>query len=150
MNFSIATENDLPDWLGMALALWPYESKADMQSLFHTLFASGNDAMFICRTDEGIAAGFANISIRKDYVEGSNSSPVGYIEGIYVKPEFRKQGIAKKFIELAEDWSRKRGCSELGSDTEVENTQSRNFHRHIGFDGESHIVHFVRPIKPIR
>ena len=41
MNFSAATENDLPDWLEMVLALWQYESKEDMQSLFHTLFTSG-------------------------------------------------------------------------------------------------------------
>ena len=147
MNFSIASKNDFPDWLEMALALWSHESKSDMESLFHTLFASENDEMLICKMDHGVAVGFANISIRKDYVEGSNSSPVGYIEGIYVKPEFRKQGIAKKFIELAEEWSRKRGCTELGSDTEVENIESQKFHRHIGFDGESHIVHFIRRIK---
>ena len=146
MNFSAATINDLPDWLEMALALWSYESKSDMEVLFHTLFASENDEMLICKTDEGIAVGFANISVRKDYVEGSNSSPVGYIEGIYVKPEFRKQGIAKKFIELAEEWSCKRGCIEIGSDTEVENIESQKFHRHIGFEGESHIVHFIKPI----
>ena len=147
MNFAVATKNDLPDWLEMALALWPHESKEDMESLFHTLFISENDQMLICKTDEGIAAGFANISIRKDYVEGSNSSPVGYIEGIYVKPEFRKKGIAKKFVELAEDWSREKGCTELGSDTELENIESQKFHRHIGFDGESRIVHFIKSIK---
>jgi aminoglycoside 6'-N-acetyltransferase I len=146
MNFKFATSSDLPDWLGMALALWSYESKEDMESLFHTLSASDNDEVLIARTAEGIAAGFANISIRKEYVEGSNSSPVGYIEGIYVKPEYRKQGIAKKFIEFAEDWSRIRGCTELGSDTEIENVESQKFHRHTGFGGESHIVHFMKTI----
>jgi aminoglycoside 6'-N-acetyltransferase I len=146
MLFTTAAKNDLSDWLAMALALWPYESKEDMESLFHTLYTSDNDEILIAKTDEGIAVGFANISIRKDYVEGSNSSPVGYLEGIYVRPEFRKQGIAKRFIELAEDWSHKRGCTELGSDTEIENTESRNFHRHIGFTGESHIVHFIKKI----
>ena len=145
MNFSVVVNEDLSDWLEMALALWPYESKDDMESLFHTLFLSETDEMLIARTDEAIAAGFANISIRKDYVEGSNSSPVGYIEGIYVKPEFRKQGIARKFIELAEEWSRKRGCTELGSDTEAENIESQNFHRKF-FPGESSIVHFIKKI----
>jgi aminoglycoside 6'-N-acetyltransferase I len=146
MNFTIAAKNDLPDWLEMALALWHYESKEDMESLFHTLFVSDTDEMLIARTDERIAVGFANISIRKEYVEGSSSSPVGYIEGIYVKPEFRKQGVAKKFIELAEDWSRQRGCKELSSDTEVENIESQNFHLNVGFGKPSHIVHFIRTI----
>jgi aminoglycoside 6'-N-acetyltransferase I len=131
----------------MALDLWSYESKEDMEALFHTLFASENDEMLIARIDDGIAAGFANISIRKEYVQGSNSSPVGYIEGIYVKPEFRKQGIAKKFIELAENWSRHRGCKELGSDTEVENVESQKFHARVGFGKSSHIVHFIKKIK---
>lgn len=146
MNFTDVTQSDLNDWLEMALALWPYESKSDMLSLFDTLMASENDRMLIARTDEGTAAGFANVSIRKEYVEGSNSSPVGYIEGIYVKSEFRKQGIAKKFVELTEVWSRERGCTEMGSDTEIENTESQNFHRRIGFSGESHIVHFIKKI----
>jgi hypothetical protein len=43
-----------------------------MESLFYTLFTSENDEMLMARTDEGIAAGFANISIRKEYVEGWN------------------------------------------------------------------------------
>ena len=146
MIFTVAKKDDLTDWLEMALALWSYESKEEMESLFHTLYTSDNDEMLIARTDEGIGAGFANISIRKDYVEGSNSNPVGYIEGIYVKPEFRKQGIAKKFIEQAEEWTRQRGCTELGSDTEIENIESQNFHRRIGFEGESHIVHFIKRI----
>jgi aminoglycoside 6'-N-acetyltransferase I len=146
MNFYPATTNDFSDWLEMALALWPYETREDMESLFHTLFASENDEILIARTDQGVAAGFANISIRKEYVEGSNSSPVGYIEGIYVKPEFRKQGVAKKFIDLAEEWSRERGCKELGSDTEIENTESQKFHLHIGFGKPSHIVHFIKGI----
>ncbi len=146
MIFSIVHKEDFSDWLEMALALWPYESREDMESLFHTLFASENDEMLISRTGDGLAVGFANISIRKEYVEGSNSSPVGYIEGIYVKPEFRKQGIAKKFVELAEDWSRKRGCTEMGSDTEVENVESQKFHRRIGFTSESQIVHFIKPL----
>ncbi len=146
MNFSSAPKTDLPDWLEMALSLWPSENKGDMESLFYTLFASENDEILISRADDGIATGFANLSIRRDYVEGSNSSPVGYIEGIYVKPEFRKQGIAKEFISLAEDWSRKHGCTELASDTEIENIESQKFHRHIGFDGEQTIVHFIKKI----
>ena len=138
--------DDLPDWLEMALALWSYETTDDMDSLFRNLYYSESDEMLIARSGEGIAVGFANISIRREYVEGSNSSPVGYIEGIYVKPEFRKQGIARKFIKLAEEWSREHGCKELGSDTEIENTESQNFHRSIGFGKPSHIVHFIKVI----
>ncbi len=146
MIFTIAIKNDLPDWLEMALALWPYESKTDMESLFHSLFASKNDEILIARTDEGIAVGFANISIRKDYVEGSNSSPVGYIEGIYVKPEFRKHGIAREMLRLGEEWSRLRGCTEYASDTELHNVDSQNFHLRAGFEKAEVIVHFIKKI----
>ncbi len=36
--------------------------------------------------------------MRTDYVEGTESSPVGYLEGIFVKEEYRKNGYAKELL----------------------------------------------------
>ena len=38
----------------------------------------------------------------------------------------------------------RRCCKELGSDTEMENVESQNFHKGVGFGVESHIVHFIK------
>lgn len=41
---------------------------------------------------------FAQCGLRHDYVEGRGSSPVGYLEGIFVEKEYRKQGCAKELL----------------------------------------------------
>ncbi len=40
--------------------------------------------------------GFIEGSIRTDYVNGTESSPVGFIEGIYVVPAGRRKGGARQ------------------------------------------------------
>ena len=44
--------------------------------------------------DDQIPAGFAQCQLRHDYVEGTDSSPVGYLEGIFVTERYRHKGIA--------------------------------------------------------
>ena len=98
----------------------------------------------------GEAAAFVSFSVRSDYVEGTKSSPVGYLEGIYVKPNYRKQGIARKMTEFAAKWSAERGCAELASDCLLENEESRKFHNSIGFKEANTIVCFTMDIsKPL-
>ncbi len=79
-------------------------------------------------------------------MEGSSSSPVGYVEGIYVKPEYRKQGIARALLGLGEEWSRAHGCNEFASDTEIENVESQAFHLRAGFEEAQTIVHFIKKL----
>lgn len=40
--------------------------------------------------------GFSMLSIRTDYVEGAEKSPTGYLEGIYVEPEYGKEGYSER------------------------------------------------------
>ncbi|EBL5154416.1 GNAT family N-acetyltransferase [Salmonella enterica subsp. enterica serovar Dublin] len=47
---------------------------------------------------DGVAIGFADASIRHDYVNGCDSSPVAFLEGIFVLPSFRQRGVAKQLI----------------------------------------------------
>ena len=72
--------------------------------------------------------GFAQCGLRHDYVEGAYTSPVGYLEGIYVEPAFRRCGVAAELVRACEAWARARGCSEFASDTEAENVRSIHFH----------------------
>lgn len=36
--------------------------------------------------------------LRYDYVEGTNSSPVGCLEGVFIKEEFRKKDMQRNFL----------------------------------------------------
>ena len=147
MTYSRMNAADLPECLAMACDLWPNEQKEDLEKHFRDILASESWKTILCRNDNQEAIAFINLSIRQDYVEGKNSEkPVGYIEGIYVKPMYRKQGIARELARLGEEWSRERGSEEYASDTEMENLESQKFHRHIGFTGEQAIVHFIKKL----
>jgi aminoglycoside 6'-N-acetyltransferase I len=79
-------------------------------------------------------------------VEGAAESPVAYVEGVYVKPDFQRQGFAKKLISVAEDWAKQKGLTQLASDTGVTNLQSINFHKEVGFTEAERIVCFIKNI----
>jgi GNAT superfamily N-acetyltransferase len=53
---------------------------------------------------------------RTDHVNGTNTSPVGYLEGIYVVPSARRHGLARQLYQRVEAWARDQGFREMGSD----------------------------------
>ena len=92
------------------------------------------------------AVGFEQCQMRYDYVEGSSSSPVGYLEGIYVMEEYRNQGIAKQLTEACENWSRKNECIEFASDCELNNDESIILHKKLGFQEANKIICFIKKL----
>ena len=139
--------SDRTDWHDMGSALWPDHTVSDLEQVFDDLLTLKHYQGYMCRLESGEAVGFIFVSLRRDYVEGSSSSPVGYIEGIYVKPKYREQGIAKTLSERGEEWSFEHGCKEMASDAYWDNNESREFHKHIGYEETERIVHFIKPIK---
>ena len=83
---------------------------------------------------------------RRDYVEGTQTSPVGYLEGIYVREQYRGRGQARALLRACEDWAAERGCGEFASDCQLENTDSIAFHLGAGFAEANRIVCFVKPL----
>ena len=94
----------------------------------------------------GKVVGFANIRLRTDYVAGTKSSPVAYLEGIAVLEEFRGKGIAKKLFEFCAQWAKEKGCTEFGSDCLLTNEVSYAFHMALGFKEIERTVHFAKTI----
>ncbi len=146
IHYTEVTEEDVSEWVSLALALWPYETQADMRALFLKRLPLSKEKSILCRDEKGEPVAFIDLSIREEYVEGSNSSPVGYVEGIYVKPEYRMKGVARELLRLGEEWSRLNGCAEFGSDTELENVESQAFHLRAGFEEAQKIVHFIKKL----
>ena len=129
----------------LACELWPGHTPAEMTDEFEQLLAGNDGAVFLCRKD-GRAVGFAQCQLRHDYVEGTDSSPVGYLEGIYVKEEARRQGIARALLKACEQWAGEQGCTEFASDCELTNVESQGFHRAVGFREANRLVAYVRQI----
>ncbi|MGD6774609.1 GNAT family N-acetyltransferase [Sutcliffiella horikoshii] len=82
----------------MALDLWPESTEEELHESFHEIMASSWDKILFYRIGNEFVS-FIHLSIRVDYVEGTESSPTGYIEGVYVKPEFRRKGYSAKLVE---------------------------------------------------
>ncbi|MDD2431193.1 MAG: GNAT family N-acetyltransferase [Firmicutes bacterium] len=90
--------------------------------------------------------GFAHCSLRHDYVEGTGGGKVAYLEGIYVTPEPRKQGVASAFLVECEKWGLSKGCREIASDCEHDNQTSYDFHLSVGFREVNRLICFTKKI----
>jgi len=134
------------DWLNMAMKLWKDESKKALTKELLEVAQSKKDQVFFAVDKEKVVA-FVQVSIRKEHVQGATSFPVGYIEGLYVKPTFRKQGIARQLVKKGEAWASKKGCQQMGSDTWEWNKSSIAFHQKVGYQVENTLVHFLKKIK---
>jgi aminoglycoside 6'-N-acetyltransferase I len=136
-----------PDWLKMRHALWSDTTHEEHRKEIEELLAAPeNCTQFIAYSNNGDALGFAEASIRREYVNGTNSSPVTYLEGIYVKPQARRMGLAAALIEAVADWGQSKGCEELASDVELENQISQEVHKALGFIETERVVYFMRPL----
>ena len=129
----------------LACQLWPDNTVEEMRLEFSEIITK-TDAAFFLAYAEDMPVGFAQCQLRYDYVEGTGSSPVGYLEGIYVAEEYRKHGIARELLTACEGWAKEKGCTEFASDCELENTQSLQFHLNVGFEEANRIICFTKKI----
>ena len=137
------------DLLAMSAELWKDIPRNALERALRDIEPSGNKEVFFAKDGETLV-GFIYVSIRFDYVEGADSSPTGYLEGIYVQPEYREKGIARELFQLGEKWVAQKGCRQIGSDTWAWNEPSIVFHQKIGFGEEDTLVHFIKNIEHTR
>ena len=136
---------DLPILAELACRLWPDHTVEEMHTEFGEIIAKPDAAFFLADTNE-TPIGFAQCQLRYDYVEGTEASPVGYLEGIYVAEEYRKQGVARDLLSACESWAKDKGCTEFASDCELSNVQSLQFHLTVGFEEANRIICFAKKI----
>ena len=129
----------------LAGELWPEHSEEEMTEEFTSLLDREDAAVFLYR-EQGEAVGFAQCQLRHDYVEGTKTSPVEYLEGIYVREGARRHGIARQLMSACETWAKAQGCTEFASDCELDNMDSQQFHRAVGFEEANRIVAYVKKL----
>lgn len=147
MDFRRASRKDVEALTDMGMFLWPNERKEQIVKGMRTSLSSEDHAVFVCMED-GTYAGYTDISLRRDYVPGVTAFPVGYVEGIYVRPAYRRRGVASRLILLGEGWAVGKGCRQMASDTWLWNTLSQEFHTRIGFHETERDVFYVKRIDP--
>jgi aminoglycoside 6'-N-acetyltransferase I len=112
---------------------------------FSEIYSNGKSRFFI-KYEDNIPIGFAQCQLRYDYVEGTKTTPVGYLEGIFVKEGYRNRGYAKELLAECELWSKENGCQEFASDCEIDNTDSFHFHKAMNFTEANRIICFVKAL----
>lgn len=140
-----ADKNNAEQLAALLCALWPEHTERELTELVLDYIQSERSAVFAEKIN-GAFIGIALCSIRTDYVEGCDTSPVGYLEGVYVSEGFRHLGLAKHLVSECEEWARGKGCTEFASDCELANTASQRFHISIGFQEENRIVCFKKKL----
>jgi len=128
----------------LACLLWEGEIDEHIEE-FSDLISCGDCAVFI-DFDGEMPIAFAQCQLRHDYVEGTYSSPVGYLEGIFVREEYRRQGRARALLHACEDWASAQNCTEFASDCELDNADSLLFHLKMGFIEANRIICFTKQL----
>lgn len=132
-------------WLALRLALWPDVPSAAHLAGMADALARGHYVR-LAATASGSAVGFVEASKRVDYVNGTSSSPVAFLEGLYVVPAFRRKGVARALVESVVTWAVHEGCTELASDSLLANTTAHAVHCALGFEETERVVYFRRAL----
>lgn len=140
----IARPEDSAAWARLRAALWP-DCPPERHALEIQQLLATEGVVALAKIGNEIV-GFAEISLRRDHVDGTSISPVPYLEGWYVAEPFRSQGVGRALIRFVEDWSRHHGFSELASDAELCNDESIRLHSLLGFREVGRTVHFVKTL----
>lgn len=145
MTIAPCTPDDIEPWLALRTALWDYPEAAERDDVQRLLAEPARYGNFIAREgDEAI--GFAEASVRADYVNGCDTSPVAFLEGIYVAPGYRLRGVARALIDACAAWGREHGVMEFASDAYVDDNDSHAMHKALGFEETERVVYFRRTL----
>lgn len=137
MIIKASTEN-IKDMTELASVLW-HEDYAVLETEV-TKNINDEDCAYYMKVLDGSPVGFAECRLRHGYVEGTDSSPVGYLEGIFVLAAYRYQSIGSELINVCEKWAKGKGCTEFASDCEIDNPGSLKFHLETGFEEMNRII----------
>jgi orotate phosphoribosyltransferase len=145
-----ATTEDAAAWLTMRHALWPDEAGSHAEEV--TKFLAGKlthpREVLVAFDEAGAALGFVELSIRS-YVDGCDTDWVGYLEGWYVVPDHRRRGVGRALVAAAEEWARRQGSTEFGSDALLQNDVSAAAHRALGFEETEQLRYFRKVLDTV-
>lgn len=139
----IAEPQDRAELVRMRTALWPDSTASEVETL---LERPRQDYLVLVAPRSSGLCGFAEVG-QRPYAGGCHSSPVAYLEGIWVDPDVRGSGVGRALVRAAEAWAVARGHTELASDTLIDNDPSIAFHRAIGFREIERIVCFRKVLR---
>jgi len=112
----------------MRRELWP-DGAEDHAPEIASFFAGRLEepvAVLVAEGAAGALVGFAELSIRED-VPGLEGKRAGYVEGLYVRPEVRRRGIARILLQASRKWARAQDCAAFASDRAGRIVEDKSF-----------------------
>ena len=132
----------------MRQALWPGADASKLAEETAAYFAGrGPLAMVtLCEAEDAAPIGMIELSLRS-HADGCRSSPVPFVEGWYVVPDARRQGVGAALMAAAEAWARAGGYSELASDTQLDDEAGGRAHAGCGFEEIGRAIKFRKSLR---
>ena len=98
--------DDRTSWCDMRAVL--YGEDPSLVPEIEAFFAGHSSLAAVFIAEDGVPVGFVELGLR-NYAEGCRTSPVAYVEGLYVAADYRRRKIGQSLIRAAEDWAKGRG-----------------------------------------
>jgi aminoglycoside 6'-N-acetyltransferase I len=136
---------DLSAWAEMRVRLWPESSVAEHTKDIAEILGSKDYWGFLAETSKGAPVGFAEVAIRA-YANGCETRPVAFLEGVWVAPELRCQRVGARLVQHVEEFVKRRGFREIGSDALADNDVGIASHRGWGFAETERVVYFRKDL----
>lgn len=143
MKIKTVNEQTLSIWASFASQVWRTNEQELIEKFRNNKFPY--EFLYFSSSEEPIA--WISLSLRHDYVEGCQNGPTAYLEGIFIIPDYRSQGIGDKLLSFAISWAENSGISQPASDVEFDNQLSQNFRFKYGFREVGRTVHYVLELK---
>ena len=140
-------------WIELRQALWPEEPVDQLRVEARDYFGAAGglidglaaEVIVAEADDDRKIVGFVEVSLRP-YARGCVTSPVGYLEGWYVEPDFRRRGVGRALVDAAERWAREKGAVEFASDRDNWNLSSHEAHLALDYRPTDRNVYFTKPL----
>ncbi len=143
------TATDRQAWLTMRAALYgeasPGARAAELAAEIDMMLARDDWAAFAVEAPDGTLVGLIEL-FERNSAESCTTSPVAYVEGLWVAEGWRRTGLARRLVDAGIGWARARGRTEMASDVQLPNLISQAVHEHLGFEETERLVTYRLPL----
>ncbi len=146
-----AQTSDRDQLAAMRALLWPQSSIEEHGRELDSILTAARRgilpaSILVSEDEDGALTGFLEVGLRS-HVDGCDAAqPVGYVEGWFVQEGFRYRGVGKALMRSAEEWARRQGCLEMGSDALIDNEGSQRAHAALGYEVVDRCVNFRKSL----
>ncbi len=142
MNIREVTADDMQAWVGLRHALWPHHPPEELRPEADRILVSPNEVCLLAFSPKDHPIGFIEGAI----YQGCRD-PYAHVEGWYVAPEQRHQGLGRKLVGELEQWCLHRSIRVLTSDTDPGFPLSPGAHARSGFRRLAEMTLFIKELK---